>query len=275
MEGYPALACLQGQYPELGIYRRFSSLNARNLLYLQAELIDLETDLEKYTKEDGKSDKEKTKLCNKNWFYLSRKKDGVVGSQWHTMTALRVKLREYNECLVLQRQLMTFNQPERGNLKLLTRWLSDERHGNLAIQGLDRNVWKDGYDLLTVKPDSLDGDSFTRLLQKVLIDPFHRLRSSCRPPPDLENGIYTYVEVTTIRVANVIGTAISSILPVSAVVVLYIVRDMLKRLGIVALFTALFSLALMATTRAKRIEIFAATAAFASIQVVFIGSAPL
>ncbi|CAG8960721.1 hypothetical protein HYFRA_00002257 [Hymenoscyphus fraxineus] len=135
MEGYPALTCLQGQYPELSIYRRFSSLNARNLLYLQAELVDLETELEKYTKEDCKSDNEKTKLCNKNWFYLSRKKDVSI---------------------------------ER-NVKLLTPWLSDEQYGNFALQGLDRNIWKDGYDLLTVKPDSLHGDSFTRLLQKDLI----------------------------------------------------------------------------------------------------------
>lgn len=162
---------------------------------------------------------------------------------------------------MLQRQLLTFDPPDRGNLKLLNRWLSDERHGNFALQGLDKNIWKEGRDLLVVKPDAFVGDSFTKLLQRVLIDPFHALRSSCRQPPDLENGIYTYAERTTIRIANVVGTAIASLLPISAVVVLCFVRDLLKRLGMVALFTVLFSLALVATTRAKRIEIFAATAA--------------
>ncbi len=45
--GYTALALLMGRVPEVAIFRRFSTLNARNLLYLQAELVQLEDDLEK------------------------------------------------------------------------------------------------------------------------------------------------------------------------------------------------------------------------------------
>ncbi|KAH8600166.1 hypothetical protein B0O99DRAFT_682613 [Bisporella sp. PMI_857] len=95
----------------------------------------------------------------------------------------------------------------------------------------------------------------------------------CRHRPvDEESMIYVYDEKIVIRVADMIGTATSSLLPVLAVIVLYSVREMLIRLGMIALFTVLFALALMVTTEAKRIEIFAATAAFASVQVVFVGS---
>ncbi|PQE07040.1 ATP synthase subunit gamma protein [Rutstroemia sp. NJR-2017a BBW] len=84
--------------------------------------------------------------------------------------------------------------------------------------------------------------------------------------------IYEYKEKTVTRVADMIGISIASLLPVLAVIVLYSVHEMLVRLGIIAMFTVVFALALMVTTNAKRVEIFAATAGFASVQVVFVGS---
>ncbi|TVY41918.1 hypothetical protein LOCC1_G006053 [Lachnellula occidentalis] len=271
-EGYPRLAALQGTYPQLGIYRRFAILNARNLLYLQAELVDLESSLNEYTKEDGESEDSRIRLHNKNWFYLGRKNDGVLGSQWHTMIRLRKKLKQYNQCLFQQRQLATFDQPEAGNLEFINEWLADSRQGNYALEGLDRNVWKDGKDLLVVPPDTLVGDSFTRILRKPLTTLYHKVWGRRRGRTDVEGGICVYREKIVIRSADMIGTAVASLLPVLAVVALYCVREMLTRLGMVALFTVLFSMALVVTTSAKRMEVFAATAAFASVQVVFVGS---
>jgi len=69
-----------------------------------------------------------------------------------------------------------------------------------------------------------------------------------------------------------IGTIISALLPILSVVVLYCVKNMWVRLALVAVFTVLFSLVLSLIAPAKRIEVFAATAAFASVQVVFVGS---
>jgi hypothetical protein len=65
---------------------------------------------------------------------------------------------------------------------------------------------------------------------------------------------------------------LSSLLPVTSIVVLYVVQSMPKRLGLITIFTAAFSFALTVMTTAKRPEIFAATAAFAAVQVVFIGT---
>jgi len=277
-EGYPRLAALQGTYPELGIYRRFATLNARNLLYLQAELVDLENRLDECTKADCASNDARKRLHNKNWYFLSQGNEGMPNSQWDTMLCVRGKLKEYSEetrkvqcitwyswqtdkCLTQQRQLATFDRPETGNLECVKDWLSDPRQGNCALGGLDRNVWKDGKDLLVIKPDSIAADSFSRLLRKPLIALCHRFPSGCCGPTDIESNICVYDEKVVIRTADMIGTAMSSSLPVLAVAVLYYIRSMLTRLGMVALFTVLFSLALMTTTKAKRIEIFAATAA--------------
>ncbi|TAQ89112.1 hypothetical protein B7494_g2578 [Chlorociboria aeruginascens] len=89
---------------------------------------------------------------------------------------------------------------------------------------------------------------------------------------DTEGNIFLYRDSYFHYTANILGTLISSLIPIAAIVVLYFVSNMVKRLAIVCTFTAIFSIALSLVTMAKRVEIFAATAAFASVQVVFIGS---
>lgn len=44
--GYPSVAALISKDNDFAIFRKFRYLNARNLLYLQAELIELENELE-------------------------------------------------------------------------------------------------------------------------------------------------------------------------------------------------------------------------------------
>jgi hypothetical protein len=51
--------------------------------------------------------------------------------------------------------------------------------------------------------------------------------------------------------------------------------SMIARLGTVAGFTALFAFTLAVVTEARRVEIFMATAGFATVQVVFVGSTSL
>jgi hypothetical protein len=53
MNGYSKLASLMGAHPELAIFRRFGTLNAQNLLYLQAELIYFENKMRKCVEVDS------------------------------------------------------------------------------------------------------------------------------------------------------------------------------------------------------------------------------
>jgi len=71
---------------------------------------------------------------------------------------------------------------------------------------------------------------------------------------------------------DVFGSAISSIIPSVSIIVLFFVQDLLKRLALVCLFSFIFSICMSVATRARRIEVFGATAAFASVQVVFVGT---
>ncbi|KAL2068343.1 hypothetical protein VTL71DRAFT_16441 [Oculimacula yallundae] len=89
---------------------------------------------------------------------------------------------------------------------------------------------------------------------------------------DEEAQFHVYSNTKILLAANVLGSLISSSLLVGSIVALYFVDDMLARLGIIAAFTQVFSLVLVLVTRARKVEVFAATAAFMAVQVVFIGS---
>ncbi|OIW32996.1 hypothetical protein CONLIGDRAFT_627941 [Coniochaeta ligniaria NRRL 30616] len=71
---------------------------------------------------------------------------------------------------------------------------------------------------------------------------------------------------------DVFGSAASSIIPIVSIIALFFVQSLLRRLVLVCVFSFLFSVFMSVATRARRIEVFGATAAFASVQVVFIGT---
>jgi hypothetical protein len=168
-----------------------------------------------------------------------------------------------DECLLQQRQLAAFSAPDPGNLAFLNSWLADPRQGNHTLEGLGGNLWRDDpKDLLVVGPN-LVNDSFARLVQNRLLQYYHDIISvRFKAPSDVERQLYHYQEETVLRLADTIGTVVSALLPILAVVVLYCVQNMWARLGLVALFTVLFSLVLSWVATGKRIEVFAATAAF-------------
>lgn len=53
--GYPRLATTMGFCPEMAVFKRFGDLSARNLLYLQAELLLLYEELVAIEKIDEKT----------------------------------------------------------------------------------------------------------------------------------------------------------------------------------------------------------------------------
>src|SRR5271156_5469960 len=72
MEGYAKIASRVAAHPELGIYRRFGALNAQNILYLQAELHELEQELQQYAAEDAAAANDETrKRYSRDWYSLA------------------------------------------------------------------------------------------------------------------------------------------------------------------------------------------------------------
>ena len=89
---------------------------------------------------------------------------------------------------------------------------------------------------------------------------------------DLGTNLRLYDDKAMAKVADALAAVTSSLLPTVMILVLYFVQTILWRLVLMIVFTAVFSAVLTVFTNAKRIEVFSATAAFAAVEVVFIGS---
>jgi len=93
MEGYNKLANLMGDPRSDGhflIFQKFESISAQNLLYLQAEIINLKESIDKIAEIDSADPERKDFAVD--WEALSSATDSV---QWGKWLELRQKLKEY------------------------------------------------------------------------------------------------------------------------------------------------------------------------------------
>jgi hypothetical protein len=132
------------------------------------------------------------------------------------------------------------------------------------LLGLDHSVWEDERskrDLVSVNAVP-EFDVVTTWLIKLFLGPYHRLIGRrTKRSVDEDAGLFHYNDGHLQIPAHIISTLFASLLPSLSIVVLYVVDDMTKRLGLIVVFTAVFSVALAGLTKAKTVEIFAATAA--------------
>jgi hypothetical protein len=76
-----------------------------------------------------------------------------------------------------------------------------------------------------------------------------------------EDAFSTYNDARLVAVIEVISTVAASQLPISSILILYFATSLPARLGIILGYTALCSLALAIFTKARKVEMFAATSA--------------
>jgi hypothetical protein len=120
MKGYAKLALLMGDFPEAAVVRRFSALSMQNILYLQAELRQLEVDLRKYAAEDDSSQHPDRGVYSVDWFALKDSceetaEEGNDGSQWQTVLDIREKLEQYRRFIVVNCLFMMADRMSRDS----------------------------------------------------------------------------------------------------------------------------------------------------------------
>lgn len=95
---YDQLAALLGQFPDLAIFRAFTKLSAKTLLYMQADLVHEEAQLEDLELEDGLSGDPQKSSYRHSWYGLSRSSEnGNDDLQLQKILRIRRKLQEYRE----------------------------------------------------------------------------------------------------------------------------------------------------------------------------------
>jgi hypothetical protein len=99
--GYPRLAEYLGEHPNFALFRRFGALSSRNLLYYQAELLELKEELEDLERRDNdlaKSDPDNEGDRASTWYWLGGKgcDDHSNKDQLNLVLKLRRLLQEYS-----------------------------------------------------------------------------------------------------------------------------------------------------------------------------------
>ncbi|KAF3922768.1 hypothetical protein ABW21_db0209345 [Orbilia brochopaga] len=96
--GYPSTAAIMSTDAELSVYRRFDRLSARNLLYYQAELMYLESELDKLDEEDRLLENAEEKYHLRHFKELWDGLDERTAKRRSVIQEIRFLMREYRMC---------------------------------------------------------------------------------------------------------------------------------------------------------------------------------
>ncbi|KAK4170710.1 hypothetical protein QBC36DRAFT_370836 [Triangularia setosa] len=279
--GYAKLAGLMARQDEYAIFRRFKHLNYLSLLYQQAQIVFLQRRLERLAAIDRAHSCPKRQFFDRDWATMAHAMDDEAGQQWATMQLIQEKLAEYNKALLTQVSLAKLERPNHQDLAFLREWIGRPNNGNFPIHGPDQDSWNLKYegDLMATKP-RVPLDRLSRWVNDIVFPWYHKLFGEKLKDPEsvtanLGTGIYIYRESHLQMVIETVVTVVAALLPVLSIVVLYFLGDNNKfKFIALVIFSAVFALALAIMTKARRVEVFAATAAFAAVNVVFLSQDP-
>lgn len=271
-DGYRAVAAWIARDPdnETFIYRRFDQLSARNLLYLQSELLALERRLEQLDAETAKSADMELKDSARRWEIFSKNAENRVEERdrMNLVFEIRAKIKEYHKALVLQSQVAKLDRPSSRVIETFRIWFDGGKQKNggpkpdPVLGGQAKHFLDDEQDLAALKTPA-DDDFLSRFLQD-------HWPVTSRHPGDHRDRTGHYQERHVVWTVAIISTIIAAVLLVGAIAGLYVEQRPKARLGMIAAFTAAFALSVILLTNARRAEVFAGTAAYAAVLVVFV-----
>ncbi|PYI08378.1 hypothetical protein BO78DRAFT_441830 [Aspergillus sclerotiicarbonarius CBS 121057] len=262
-KGYDKLAALMACDPGSAIYRRFAKLNAKNILYLQAEISHVENELKDIIMEDDKSPEKATYP-----FSVRDMKEEDFSLQWKKVLEARDLLNEYNTALLQQAQLLRFSNPEKPDLDVFKEWLRREAAETRELSPPGQWDEENEKDLVALRSRHEGKDSLTRWVYTRVIPWYHEQwghKNTKRQ--DSESGVYTYDDEVIELWTYLIGLLISGFLPAVAVFVFYFVRDTAGREAAILFYNMAFVLTMGWMFKAKRADMFFLASAFAAEQV--------
>lgn len=194
MASYNRLATLIGEHQELAIFRRFQTLNAKSLLYMQAEILHLENELKSIERHDESSKDVRRASLHNSVFNLKESSGSDYQLQWNKVMEIREKLERYSRLSpltiatsihsILDKALVLFSQvhalptPSLRDLRTFQDWLDRPEGGDFFLRGREAETWDHERDILTLSRHQAERDSVTGFINDVIIPWYHDLR--CR-----------------------------------------------------------------------------------------------
>jgi hypothetical protein len=130
------------------------------------------------------------------------------------------------------------------------------------LAGRARTFLREESDLLALAK-SVEDDHLSRFLQDNWL--FRRRQTS-----DPYDRTTIHKNAHVVRTVAALGLFLAAVLLIGAIVSLYVVTQPAAKLGLLAMYTVLFASSVTLCTNARRAEVFAATAAYAAVLVVFV-----
>ncbi|KAL1620787.1 hypothetical protein SLS56_009512 [Neofusicoccum ribis] len=211
-QGYPKLATIMGPYRGMALFKRFASLNARNLLYMQAELLQLELELD----ELASGDREEGLPYDVDAWSLMK-----PGEQ------------DDDEALLQQSNVNKLDKANKYDLEVLKDWLERPKGGNNFLAGNQSRPWRKDEASDLVALSSRQHDAFTRCVSEKLV-PWLFTRGFRRSKTAVlgheEAGLVEWSDGSYSTASRVLSVASSSLIPGAAVITLYHIHDLFARI---------------------------------------------
>ncbi|KAF4308475.1 hypothetical protein GTA08_BOTSDO04345 [Botryosphaeria dothidea] len=278
-EGYPRLAAFKACEPSFSLYRGFSYVHSRLILDLQAKIAALENELDDLDEEEFEDEDKRIRLSSvKEDIEAARTASPDQRHRQHILEELRVNVLHYDELLIKAKQLAAFQRPNNRDYCSVRAYFWNFR----PLAKKEEKYIKCREDLVSLRNgrewagfDQWVETSLLKLSRKI---PFIK-KAFC--PPDLkrktEDEDIRYLSPSRIeKFVGLIITAIVFVLLVLPVIGMYRLasfgdtKDIFAAIGVMIVFTLLFAAAMSLLTKARRHELFAASAAYCAILVVFI-----
>ncbi|KAF2752007.1 hypothetical protein M011DRAFT_463492 [Sporormia fimetaria CBS 119925] len=301
--GFPRLAAFQASEANFSLYRSFNYLHSRVLLDLQDDITCLEKELDDLDWDDFEEDP--NRLRSRETDVAAAETDAPnARNRRVVLTEIRNKLMQYDEVLIKARTLESFQKPSDRNYRSVRRY----HHNTKPLQDSEMDAIRSKEDIVSLRNGrewaSFDGGVETMISQ---IDHFLQKLFRLRSPPlqryfrtpelrakTTNQFISLYSSSRIDLLVNIMITFVIFVLLVIPVVAMYLLtsemqegqqegngngksgsvssRDTFNAVGVLIVFTLLFSAAMSLVTKAARHELFAASAAYCAILVVFIGN---
>ncbi|KAK7710576.1 hypothetical protein SLS57_008343 [Botryosphaeria dothidea] len=256
--GYPQLAAFLNCDENFAICRRYGLLHMRLMLHRQDELRELEDELMSLDA-DSKADDSR---C-----LTSRELDDELdpAGRKELLEKIDVKLKQYDELVLRARQMAALPPVPERNFNSVKTYV--ENRAPLCeneVQIMERQ--QDFVSLVEPREGSWFDAMLEDFLSKLPVSIAKR-RSTKDP------YVRLYSKLRIDRFARLITAVLAVALLMAPVVVLFMHDESgAVKIAVILVFTLFFAAALSIFTKAKRHEVFAATAAYCAVLVVFLGN---
>ncbi|KAF2035249.1 hypothetical protein EK21DRAFT_55133 [Setomelanomma holmii] len=276
--GYPLQAAFQSSESSWSIYRAFDYLHARVILQLQDEIRELEMQLKNMDEIDLENG-DGNRLMSRKGDLKQAKREKIDSKRVGLLEAIRSKLVHYDEILVKARDLNAFQKPSSRDYRAFRTWFYNVKPLNYKPE---EDFIRRKEDLITLRHgrewSGFDGfiESCVRKMHCSLTQKLFATKELREKTND--KHVYYYSQTRIAKLVGLIITLIIFVLLVLPVVAMYKLTSLGDRnstfdaVGILVVFTLLFSAAMSLLTKAKRHELFVASAAYCAVLVVFISN---